>query len=287
MIATFPRSLNGLGMPLTLCLVALDVVLGALTGWLAFARSASLDERQAALRDRTYRAAFRLVLLSVLVMILALFIGSIVDSYTGIHSQPQPQPVLGARWIVALLELLIALPTAVIAWLQPEPVDGNPMTARGGRRALPWVPMLAVPALAALWLLAVGTLPVRASTTRDDSLHDFSMSNATCGHFSGSQEAGYGFGAQVRLDVEACWDGKHAFAFREDPMTDLTRCEVPAGTADFARVSGLTCTERTDANGTMFYTVRAKIESGLTSTVTRDVVMELVVTRDGRVLAFG
>jgi len=287
MIATFPRSLDGLGMPLTLCLVALDVVLGALTGWLAFARSASLDERQAALRDRAYRVAFRLVLVGVLLMIVALFIGSIADSYNGIQFQPQPQPVLGARWIVGLLEVLIALPTAVIAWLQPEPVDENPITTRGGRRVLPWVPMLAIPALAALWLLAVGTLPVRASATRDDSRHDFSMANATCGHFSGGQEAGYGFGAQVRLDVEACWDGRHAFAFREDPMTDLTRCEVPAGTADFARVTHLSCTERTDASGTMFYTVRAKIESGLTSRVTRDVVMELVVTRDGRVLTFG
>jgi len=85
MIATFPRSLDGLGMPLTLCLVALDVVLGALTGWLAFARSASLDERQAALRDRAYRVAFRLVLVGVLLMIVALFMGSIADSYNGIQ----------------------------------------------------------------------------------------------------------------------------------------------------------------------------------------------------------
>jgi len=152
---------------------------------------------------------------------------------------------------------------------------------------LPWVPMLAIPALAALWLLAVGTLPVRASATRDDSRHDFSMANATCGHFSGGQEAGYGFGAQVRLDVEACWDGRHAFAFREDPMTDLTRCEVPPGTADFAGVSRLSCTERTDDSGTMFYTVRAKVSPGLTPTVSRDIVLELDVARDGKVLAFG
>jgi len=37
----------------------------------------------------------------------------------------------------------------------------------------------------------------------------------------------------------------------------------------------------------MFYTVRAKVESGLIPTVSRDIVMELDVARDGKVLAFG
>ncbi len=285
---TFPHSLDGLGMPLTLGLVALDILLGALTGWLAFARSASLDERQAALRNRAYRVAYRLVLLGVLAMIVALLIGSVFDSYNGTHLQPQPQPVLGARWIVGLLELLVALPTIVIAWLLPEPIEDSPMRTFGRWTPVRWLPLLLVPGLTTLWLLAIGSLPVRASILRDDSGTVFGgMSNATCKHFRAGREVGYGFGAQVRLDVETCWNGQRAFAFRLDPMTDLTRCEVPAGTADFARITHLSCTERTDEDGTMFYTVRAKVESVLTSGISRDVVMELDVTRDGKVLAFG
>jgi hypothetical protein len=286
MILPFPRSLEGAGMPLTLALFALDVAMGIATGWLAFARSATLDERQAGLRDRAYRIAFRLVALGVIIMLFTIFVGSIVDSFTTSLSRPQPQQVLGARWIIGLLELLVATPTAVIAWLQHATAEDSGST-RSSRVPARWLPLIAVPGLALLWLFAIAAMPVRASTARDDALHGTSMAGATCGHFSGNREAAFGFGAQVRLDVEACWDGKHAFAFRLDPQADLTRCEVPPGTADFARITQLSCTERTDASGTMFYTVRAKVESGLASAVTRDVVMELDVTRDGKVLAFG
>lgn len=284
-VSPYPRSLDGAGMPLILGLIAVDVVLGAITNWLAFARTSSLDERQAALRDRAYRFAFRLVLAGVLIMVVGIFIGSILDS-SQLASAPQPQPVLGARWLVGLLELIVALPTAVVAWLDPGSLD-DPAPASLPPLLRRWVPLLAVPIFATSWLLIISLAPLRANAVRDDAQHSTYLLGATCGHFSGSEEAGYGFGAQVRLDVEACWDGKHAFTFRLDPEADMTRCEVPHGTADFARVTHLTCTERTDASGTMFYTVRARIESGLASAVTRDVVMELDVSKDGKVLAFG
>jgi hypothetical protein len=288
LVATLPHSLDGFGMPLALALLTLDVILGALTGWLAFARGASLDERQAAVRDRGYRVAFRLLLLGALVMIVAVFVGSVIDSFNGFYSQPQPQPVLSARWIVALIELFLALPTIVIAWNPPDPLEPRRI-ATGGIWIEPrWIPLLIVPGLAAFWLLAIGSMPVRAGIIPENSGSVFGgVANATCKHFRAGRDVGYGFGAQVRLDVEACWDGKHAFAFRLDPMTDLTRCEVPAGTADFARVTHLSCTESADASGTMHYTVHATVEPLLAPGVKRDVVMELDVTRDGKVLAFG
>ncbi|MEO6797132.1 MAG: hypothetical protein ABI401_13265 [Candidatus Dormibacter sp.] len=277
-----PRSLDGAGMPLTLALLLLDVVLGALTGWLAFARTASLDERQAALRDRAYRLAFRLILLGVIVMVLGAIAGSIADNS---GTPIQPADVFGSRWIIGLLELLAALPTVVIAWLQPGSVE----EAESPSRLSPsrWLPLIAVPLLAALWLVAIAALPVEASAVRDDAKHGLLSANETCGHFTGTRDVGYGFGAEVRLDVETCWDGNRAYAFRKDIYADLTRCSVEPGTADFARVRKLACTETTDADGTMHYQVQATVQSGLLSTVTRNVVLELDVTRDGTVLSFG
>lgn len=279
-----PRSLDGAGMPLTLVLLVLDVILGALTGWLAFARTSSLDERQASLRDRAYRVAFRLILLGAIVMVLGTIAGSIVDTS---NPRLQPAQVFGSRWIVALLELLAALPTAVIAWLEPATIEDPGRQTPVLPAASRWLPLIGIPILAALWLLAVATLPAQASAVRDDAKHGLTVADATCGHFTGTREVGYGFGAQVRLDVEACWDGSRAYAFRQDPFADLTRCSVEPGTADFAGVTDLSCTEQTDSSGTMHYTVHARVRPGLVPAVTREVTLELDVTKDGKVLAFG
>jgi len=272
-----PRSLGGWGMPLTLVLVILDLVLGALTGWLAFARTTSLDERQAMLRDRAYRLAFRLILLGLIVIVLGMVAGYSADIS---NTHTPPAKVFGSRWIIALVELLAALPTIVIAWLQPDSVDDSGDQSRSLRH---WLPLISVPAFVSVWLIVIGTLPVQASETRDDA--GFTSASATCAHFIATRNVGYGFGADVRLDVEACWDGTHAYS--EHVFSGLTRCSVEPGTDDFARVTELRCTEYTDSNGTMRYKVHATVRSGLVPAVTRDVTLELDVTRDGKVLAFG
>ncbi len=284
LISPGPRSMDGAGMPLTLLLVALDLILGAMTGWLAFARTTSLDERQAALRDRAYRIAFRLIVLGVIVMVVSGALGSAMADYS--VRAPQEIQVLGSRWIVGLIELLAALPTVVIAWMLPSPVEeAEPSTATPAtfRR---WLPLSALPALAGLWLLAIAVVPVRTSTVTDD-VNRGSMPNATCRHYATSREVGGGFGAQARLDVNPCWDGSHAFDYPGDGRSAEARCSVFPGSADFARLTDLTCTQQTDLAGTIRYTMSGTVEAGLVPTVRRPVRMELDVTRDGRLLTFG
>jgi hypothetical protein len=284
-ISPIPRSLDGAGMPLALLLLALDLVMASSVGWLAFARTASLDERQAALRDRAYRIAFRLILVGVIVMIVAVFVGSLIASAGPDPTMTQTPVVFGGRWIVGLLELLVATPTAVITWLLPGSLHETdlPSEVRSGARR--WLPLAAVLLLAALWLLTIAATPVRVSSVISDPFHG-SMSGATCGHFSTSRAIGYGFGAEVRLDVQPCWDANHAFDYPGIPLAERERCSVDPGTAEFARVTK-TCAERTDADGTLHYSVHATILAGLFPPVTRDVTLELEVTKDGKVVVVG
>jgi len=64
----------------------------------------------------------------------------------------------------------------------------------------------------------------------------------------------------------------------------LTACGAD-NVEDFAAVSGTTCTAKVDADGTLHYTVYAHVAPWSLPFVGRDVTMELVVTRDGRVLS--
>ena len=285
-ISPFPRSLDGIGMPLTLCLLALDLLMCISSDWLGWKPTRSIDERQAAFRNRAYRIAFRLILLSVLMMILAIFIGSFIASLSHDFLATQTPVVLGGRWIVGLMELLIATPTAVILWLQPDSVDERVSEDRSELPARRWLPLLAVPGLAAMWLLALGAAPTRAQALPTNVSSGLSVSGATCDRFSRLGEVGLGFGADVPLDVEACWDGVHAYVFRQGLEAELTRCVSSPGDADFARITALTCTEHADSDGTMRYTVHARVQPWLISAIRRDVLMELDITRDGKVLAF-
>lgn len=283
-VAPFPRSLDGAGMPMTLLLAALDVVLGAMTGWLAFARTGSLDERQAALRDRAYRIAFRLIVLGVIVMVVSGAVGSTTADQS--IRAPQEIQVFGSRWIVGLVELLAALPTVVIAWMLPNPVEEAGPGSASSATMRPWLPLAALPALAGLWLLAIGVLPVRATTVTDD-VNRGSMPSATCRHYAISREVAGGFGAEARLDVNPCWDGSHAFDYPGDGRSGEERCSVLPGSADFARLADLTCTRRTDSTGTIHYTMSATVEAGLVPAMRRAVTMEIDVSKDGKVLTFG
>ena len=67
--SSIPTSLHGAGIVLLLAVIALDLLLGIRTDWLAFVPTSRLDERQVALRDRAYRLAFRLLAAGVLLMV--------------------------------------------------------------------------------------------------------------------------------------------------------------------------------------------------------------------------
>ena len=96
-----PESLRGWGIAVVLTIVTIVVALGAGTGWIAFRRRDRLDEFSRGLRDRAYRLAFRLFVLGVVLLGLALVVRA------GLHGAVTwavPDPV-GARGMAALLVL--------------------------------------------------------------------------------------------------------------------------------------------------------------------------------------
>jgi hypothetical protein len=223
----YPPSLRSTGMVLILVVFVLNVVLGVGSGWLAFARASTLDQRQLAVRNRAYRLAFLLVGTGILVMI-ALSIAGGFAPYTVVnHSLSQLPEGLSTRRMVALLELVFIAPTAVIAWLvaaEPNLVTPPRGTLRG------WAPALAIPVLAAVWFIAVAAMPARTVTVKDAPDGSFRW-GATCGHFAAMKEIGYGFGGAVQLQTEVCWDGERTLVVGDD------RSSCTVEDRDFALVS--------------------------------------------------
>ncbi len=116
---------------------------------------------------------------------------------------------------------------------------------------------------------------------------------------------GADFGAIVGLRAYVCWNGTDAFVWGDPalpppaglnryfkPFTALafdaaqpfeTGCGLD-NVGDFAAVGQTTCSERIDAGGTMHYTVSARVSPLPFGIASREVSIELVVTRAGRVL---
>ncbi len=161
----YPPSLRSTGMVLILVVLVLNVVIGVGTGWLAFARTSTLDQRQVAVRNRAYRLAFMLVGAGTLLMI-ALAIAGGFAPQTGVNQSLSQLPKgLSTRRLVALLEVVLIAPTGLIAWSAAEPdlVTRTKGTPRG------WSPALSIPLVAVVWFIAVAAMPARTVTVQDVS----------------------------------------------------------------------------------------------------------------------
>lgn len=292
--AQVPYSLQGLGILLLLALVGLDVVLGVRTGWLAFQPTSRLDERQAALRDRAYRIGFRLVGAGVLVMFLLFVVGSILQAVVVGPQSRSTSDGFSPRTVLAILELLVIAPTAVTAWLLPP--DSESANARPTR----WLPLIAVPAFALIWLIAILSAPLQSTALSTVPDNQFTMSDATCGHFGVVKRVAAGFGGAARLEAEICWNGQQAFTYGDPNLPrpaslpgeefsrrfpGLTSCAPLATDRDFGSVVEH-CTGQIDADGTLHLVLHGRVSPFPGGLGVRDVQIQLVVTRDGRVVSF-
>jgi hypothetical protein len=290
----FPYSLHGAGIVVLLALVALDIVLGLTTGWLALAPTSRLDERQTALRDRAFRIGFRLVGAGVLVMFLLYIAGNIVQAILLSGQVRFPSDGFSARTALAIVELLVIAPTVVIAWLLP------PDSETADRRPARWFPLIAVPAVALVWLIAVLVAPVQSTTVTTIPDNGFSMGDATCGHFSAVDRVAAGFGGGARLEAEVCWNRQQAFAVGDTslphpaslpaeefsrPFPGLTSCAPVASDIDFGTVAEH-CSVQIDADGTLHLVLRGRVSPLQGGVGARDLKIQLAVTRDGKVVAF-
>jgi hypothetical protein len=307
--------LHGFGIVATLLLAAVDIVLIQATGAMAFRRTVRLDERQRRLRDLAYRRGFRLVGLAIVLMLVLATVSEIVLAigrpalYTGGLSDVNGG--LAGLFVVAAAEILVMMPTLVIAWIEtdgPEPEMGDDAPGRARRRLL--APWLALPAIAAVWLLAVAWAPAQAAPGTGNGTGGFP--DANCRWFTAGTILGAQFGATVGLRANVCWNGEDAFvvgnpslpipagaiqkafpasagwvipteAEVNPPSQLLSGCGLD-NLDDFASVTGTRCTERIDADGTMHYSVSARVSPLPFSIGAREVTIDLVVTRNGRVL---
>ena len=282
-----PVPLYGFGAVPVLVLAALDLFLLAATGWLGYARTGSLDERQVAVRDLAYRRGFRLLGLAIVVAAIATVVSSrVVGLSSGGAGFSQVDSGLSGRFLVAIAELVVMLPTLVIAWSTLDPGRGDPTL----------LPALGAAAVAATWVAALAWTPAQSAAVSRNFAVVASATGSSCRHFVGGRIIGGGLGATVGMRAHVCWNGESAFVIGDPSiplpagvMADpedrfLTACGAD-NVEDFAAVSGTTCTAKVDADGTLHYTVYAHVAPWSLPFVGRDVTMELVVTRDGRVLS--
>jgi hypothetical protein len=280
--SALPRSLDGFGLFPVLLLTTLDLVLIRSTRGLAFARGASLDERERGVRDHAYRVAFRWLGLAVAALLIITFISAIAAALlfpiTGASFPSDLNTGITGRGLFAVLEFLCIVPTLVIAWNQPDGSVPSDLAQTGAQRrtalSMMW---LILPGIVALWVLDVTLLPVQAATRNP---YFSSSSGAKCQEFVGGRVIGGPFGATVGLDATVCWSGTKA-SLSDDPFRDACGSN---SNDDFAGVTE-TCTASTDSDGTLHYAVRAQVAPFPFSIGTRTVTMTLIVARDGTVIA--
>jgi hypothetical protein len=309
--------LHGFGIAMVVGLAGLDILLLQATAWLAFHRASGLDERQTILRDFAYRRGFRWIGPAI-VLLYAVWLGSdiavtVVSATTSQFSIPAFSAVdtgTPGRMVIAMVELLVMLPTGVIAWREDGGGDTDGVadgTERDRRRT--WVAWLVLPGIVAAWFAAVVWLPLQSAPHGSFSSSGGGPSGTTCQTYAGGVMVGAEFGASVGLRANVCWDGSVAYVSGNPslplPASVIRDYSVPKFTpsatdinpaqpmlsgcgldniGDFAAVGSTTCTERIDADGTLHYTVSARVSPLPFSIASREVTVDLVVTRNGKVL---
>lgn len=269
-----PSSTGGGLLLLVVFLVVLNIALGGATQRMAAAPDSSVDERQEAMRNRAHRIAY---------VVFAVAVGG-TALVADVASQ-QTRSWLGSSFrgggCVAFLELLFVLPAMVLAFLEPEVRLSNMRDAKdaprqsGGTRVALTLLTLTV-GLPFLMSVLVAVLPPRTATTIQAP-----SAGPTCREFFARRDVGYGVQAALQLHAQVCWDGRRAV---EDYGMNQSDCH-PDGT-DLVTVATTQCTRTTDATGTLAFTYRTSVASGLTPFLTRQVTLQLVVDRNGNVLQF-
>ncbi len=291
-----PVSLDGWGTAVVAVGLFLFIVLGHRTMWLATPFGRAGDQRTMDLRGLAYRRAFRLFSLGVLLLIPMLVVGAGQGGTTIDWGVPSP---LGARAIVAAILMLVALPTAVVAWLAPpgggrtgSPATGVPVGALTGAFSI------LLSACAVAWLVGFQSLPVAVASkvTIPDPQDDFS--GATCGAFAAVSQLDQGVGPSLVMLAQVCWDtkavwmvndpgGPSPFRYAAGLSNALPQfCQRSTDRSDFGVLADQQCRVWVDRAGTIHVAMQAEAESGLPGLGSRRLRLELVVTKDGRVVTF-
>lgn len=263
------------GEPILLLLLGLGfVILGRATQRVASAPDAQVDERQEALRNRSHRIAywiFSLVVGATLLLSYTLSTASRVWLGDALHGTP----------FITFFLLLFFLPAMVLAWLEPDRLssEDSPRLATTARSRLA-LAMVAVALLTPIVLsLALLIGPDRTtSTVVSQSTED---PHLNCSYFEARTNVGFGFGAVIPLSAEACWDGRRA-----SETWGLNASDCHPNRTEETIVDTIECSRTSGADGTLRFVYHSRVRSAILPFISRDVIMRLALTGDGKVLTF-
>ncbi len=202
---------------------------------------------------------------------------------------------LGGGGLIAFLELLFVLPAMVLAFLDPGPIPqeaaddaaGTKSSARARLGAGLLALTLGLPLVLSLGVLVA---PVHVSSYSADPSDPTTVpSNSTssngamthCREFFAVRTTGVAITAEIFLHAEACWDGRKA---SETHGMNASDC-MPVATLLTVATTTL-CERSTRSDGTLSFTYRSQVSSVLLPFLHRDVTMQLVIDRNGRVEQF-
>lgn len=268
---------NQVGIALLFLLILADVALGRATRRIASADEDRIDERQEALRNRAHRIAYAILAISVGLVLLIAEVAT-----PGLRRWLAES--LGGGGVVSFIQLLFFSPAMVIAWLEPDRIadeDGSRMHRNLRARIAYGMVTLAV-VLPVLMSLLLAVAPSRVSAfTRPEP--DFATSNGTahCSYFDARTQAGIGFGATTRIAAVACWDGRSAFE-----EWGLNSSDCYPYRSEFVSTTTIECRRTMGSDGSLHFTYRTDVRSAILPFVSREVVMTLNLTKDGKVVQF-
>jgi len=268
--------INGFDIPTLIALVLCDFALGRATRRVAGAPDEILDERQAIWRNRAYRFAY---------LIFAVAAGGVLLASDFVSSDTRQwlaNSLQRGGAFISLIQLLAFLPSMVIAWTEPDRISGADLPRLRNGLAAQLAGLLVALCLVIPIVLSLSIVfaPMRISRiTHPETIPGTTASS--CMYFGAREEVGVGFGASVPLNAVACWNGTTAY---ESWGLNASDCLIYAG--DFATVSTLECRRSTQPDGTLRFTYRVRVQSMFLPFVTRDVALNLALTKNGKVLQF-
>jgi hypothetical protein len=263
-----PSSAAAVQAFLLIALVLLNVALGLATERIATAPDQSVDERQEALRNRSHRLAY---------WTFAVLVGGtlLVADVASHQSRSWLETTMSLGGWIVLLELMLVLPAITMAWLEPDRIAPEHAASTGGSRTRIGLAMLAITIVTPfLFAVALPALPARTTGS-------VSRLGARCAEFTAATRVGVVVTASIPLHAVACWDGRTA---TESWGLNASDCNL--GFSALASVETVRCSRTTGADGTLHYTYSAVVRPQFLPLVNREVTMQLVLDRDGRVVRF-
>jgi hypothetical protein len=267
------------GIALLVLLALGDIALGRATRRLATADEDRIDERQEAMRNRAHRIAYAILATSVTLTV-------VVAEVATPETRRWLTDALNGGAIASFIQLLFFSPAMVIAWIEPDRItdEDGPRIRRDLRPRIAYGMVALAVVLPLLMSLSLALAPVRVSafTRPEPALVSPSAARADqCTYFYARAQAGVGFGATVPLTAVACWNGTIAYEQWGLNGSDCLQSGTEATTA-----TTIECRRTTGSDGSLHFIYRTVIRSPILPFVSREVVMTLDLTKDGKVVRF-